>query len=702
MRLRYQLLLVSLLVLCLPWAGFQYVREIEQVMLEMQQREVLASARALALRLAEEPDLFAGADEQYSDKSIYFRGLAEPPELDGFDDDWRAWNISEVPLVGRAADAAKNKALGSTGNAAETKAWLRSGAYYQNFYLFLRIHDVSPVFLDPTIHPLHSGDYLKITPSSGAEIFVSTAAPGELHGRYLDQQNRVRSEYAVVGTWVDTAEGYNLELRIRADILDGGVALEYGDLVPGSDHARHRLELGFESGRPARFVQTSSRLQQDILVFAGEDLRLGLSNRSGWLMASAGNFAESGDNRQIEGSPRSYPLVSMFNRWLLNSADFPELDDWRSRGRFESLDVLSALVGQTRSTWFNAGDQHIARAVVPVQRGGEVLGAVVAEKTGQSVSEVSSGVFGRLIIWTLLAAAIASMGLFLYAGILSFRIRRLNDAAKGALTENLSAGVTQTQLSAKDFPVSRMSDELGDLSRGYAELLSRLAEYTDYLKTLSSKLSHELRTPLAIVRTSLDNLEHEQISEEARVYADRAAEGGVRLSAILNAMSSASRLEESIKQAESESLDLGCLIPPLVASYRDAYPQANIEAVYDANLKFPIQAAPELIVQMLDKLIDNAVDFCPAEGRILLELNLVNGLIRLKVSNDGPLLPDKMKNQLFDSLVSLRDGHSDKPNLGLGLYIVRLIVEFHQARVAARNRDDGTGVEFIIQFPAQV
>ena len=59
-----------------------------------------------------------------------------------------------------------------------------------------------------------------------------------------------------------------------------------------------------------------------------------------------------------------------------------------------------------------------------------------------------------------------------------------------------------------------------------------------------------------------------------------------------------------------------------------------------------------------------------------------------------------MRERLFESMVSVRSGEQARePHLGLGLYIVRLIAEFHGGRVAAANRDDGSGVEFTLHFP---
>jgi two-component system sensor histidine kinase ChvG len=96
---------------------------------------------------------------------------------------------------------------------------------------------------------------------------------------------------------------------------------------------------------------------------------------------------------------------------------------------------------------------------------------------------------------------------------------------------------------------------------------------------------------------------------------------------------------------------------------------------------------------MLDKLFENAASFTPTGGRITLTLDQSC----LCVSNEGPLLPASMQTQLFDSMVSVRD-QSDQVHLGLGLHIVRLIVDFHGASVRAENLQDGSGVVFIIEF----
>lgn len=114
-----------------------------------------------------------------------------------------------------------------------------------------------------------------------------------------------------------------------------------------------------------------------------------------------------------------------------------------------------------------------------------------------------------------------------------------------------------------------------------------------------------------------------------------------------------------------------------------------------------MEGVPELVAQMLDKLVDNAVDFSPPEGWIRIGLEQRSDGCLLKVANQGPGLPEEIRTNLFDSLVSLRrNGKADEPHLGLGLYIVRLIAQGHGGSVSAMDLGDGVteGVEFRVRF----
>ncbi|MGH7058398.1 MAG: sensor histidine kinase, partial [Acetobacteraceae bacterium] len=225
-------------------------------------------------------------------------------------------------------------------------------------------------------------------------------------------------------------------------------------------------------------------------------------------------------------------------------------------------------------------------------------------------------------------------------------------------------------------------------------------EYTGYLRSLAGKLAHEIRTPLTIVRSSLENLESEEVSPVARQYLERARQGSERLNAILVAMGAATRVEEAIGNAERSPFDLTPVIASAVSAYGAAFPQRRFAADLPGE-PIEIEGAPDLIVQLLDKLIDNAVDFSPAGAVITVRLRREPGAAVLEVDNPGPPLAPRSRGRLFESLWQSRSGSGgdSRPHFGLGLYIVRLIAEYHGGGVTAADLPGGEGARFGVRLP---
>ena len=155
-------------------------------------------------------------------------------------------------------------------------------------------------------------------------------------------------------------------------------------------------------------------------------------------------------------------------------------------------------------------------------------------------------------------------------------------------------------------------------------------------------------------------------------------------------------MERAIAAAEGEGFDLRALIADCAEGYRSLLAPRSLQTMLPPQ-PLSFHGAPDLIVQALDKLVDNARSFCPADGWVLIALAQTANGVEIAVANAGPCLPEAMQDRLFDSLVSLR-GAAQRgdgvPHLGFGLHVVRLIAQRHGGHARASNLAQGDGVEF--------
>ena len=179
---------------------------------------------------------------------------------------------------------------------------------------------------------------------------------------------------------------------------------------------------------------------------------------------------------------------------------------------------------------------------------------------------------------------------------------------------------------------------------------------------------------------------------------ERADDGLRRLDTILTRMAEATRLEHTLRQSEREPFDALAVLTGCVNGYTAAYPARRFE-LHAPEGPVPLAGSPDLFAQMLDKLAANAVDFASGDDAVRVVLERSEDAIVIKMSNSGPLLPPDMHERLFESMVSVRKESGTTPHLGLGLYIARLIAEFHGGKISAANREDGSGVVVTLRFP---
>ncbi len=676
MSIRYQLLAIALTTLVLPWAGCRYARELETTLRVSQENSLKAAAATIANALSAQPqrvfgDVEEGAPFAAVEGDLYVFPLPNEPLLDGYREDW---GVDAPPT-----------SLPPHGVAAR----LQAGFTERYLFLYLEVDGARFTPEPSDVHPQTDRfDRVNLTllqaDGSRASYFFATSAPGPIEGQSLagtEGAEHATLEPRLQGFWLQTARGYHLEARIPRSLLGPRLWIE---AIAGAGGGSAGF-MGAEARRGGRLFGVTAGLNGLLATFIGPGTQATVIDSNALKFGQAGSLAVSDDDavRPIEGTWYRRFVADDSSRWPLQTS---------APDRLEGRSVNDALAGRASAEWQRAGDRQapLLSAAAPIRVAARVGGAVVLEQAGDQYLELRDRALTHLFNRTLLAMSLAVAVAFGVASWISLRIGRLRQAAETAVSNDGSI--------RQGMPGSDRADEIGALARGFERLLKRLDEHTRYLRTLGGKLSHELRTPLTIVRSSLDNLESEGLRADQRGYVTRARAGALRLQSILNALGAASRVEESIKHTQRVQFDLKELLHSAVAGYRDGFPAARIELETPPGA-CAMQGAPDLIVQLLDKLIENAVDFCAAAGIITVRLTRAGSHYELAVDNDGPPIPEAMLGRLFESLFEHREGRDDRPHFGLGLYIVRLIAEFHRGTAVAANRPDLGGAVFIVRLP---
>jgi len=668
MSLRFKLLLLGLATLVLPWAGCRYAREMESALREGEQSSLQAVAQTVASSLQGRRDLLfrevppPAATGDNSDTEVA-QVPAERPEPAPTPYDLRPVLLFAQPSVdGYADEWPRSKSAWRYYARGRHEFGILTGVFERMLYVVLDVHDDHVVFDAPGASPLEPatfGDriWLGFRGPDGQEhqVFIGATGFGSVTGRRIESgeygQQAAVSEPRITGAWQPSSQGYRIELRVPLSMLGDrfGVLVDDRD-ARGADPVSYGTLRSDDLHTVGRLIVASPDLTVYLRQFLQPGLRLAVMTSDSRLLSQADALAQATEL----GAERGF-LARFYRRFV----DRP--------GARRVIDATATIYDR----------EH-----------GSAIGLLQVTQTEDRWLTLRDRALTRMLNLTLIISAIAVVAMLVFAARLAMRLSRLRAASETALTRE---GLVTT------FPETGAADELGDVARGFSTLLGRLNEYTGYLRTLAGKLAHEIRTPLTIVRSSLENLESEPLSPAAAVYVERAREGSERLNGILHAMGAATRVEEAIGSAERTRFNLIPVIDSAVSSYRTAFPQRQF-ALELPDESVEITGAPDLIVQMLDKLIDNAVDFSPDGATITVRLRLEPHAAVLEVDNPGPPLPPQSRGRLFESLWQSRVSADSRPHFGLGLYIVRLIAEFHGGDATAASLPGGSGARFAVRL----
>ena len=673
MNLKRQLFVASLLMLLIPWAGLQFVLELDDALRQQARQQLQAQAERLAATAGDQ--IIGTPVVRPGEPAIYVEPFAGNLNLDGYADDWPGYD---------EANQTRNWQRITSGKAGETALQWQAATDRRNLYLLIRVSHRQPVFFNPG-SPEQAHDRLRLwlEPSGGnlaqesgrQSWLLRTPAPGQLYG--LEEKGG-QPDYRLSGFLQGAGDGWQLELKLPMPVDRsrlGFAALWGSDQVTGVSTSVDPLPV---------LVSRNLALERQLEPQLNPGQQARLVEPAGWVIAR-----QQADSAVTAPEFDSLSPVQVIEKISLNALrglvrlyqpEPTSIETDTNRVDVEALPETSLVRHEDDSVWLLT-----TREVF----GGRTL---ILEQSLDQLLTLSGSALGSVIARSTLIIVALTLVLLGYASWLSWRITRLQRA--------VSASIDEDGRITGRVPDARSKDELGQLQRHFSLMVDRLHGYNRYLESFSRRLSHELKTPVAVVRSSLENLNHSDSEEERRQYIERAASATERLRQILHGMSEAARLEQSLDHADKEQFDLAEVAAEATAAYQalDSSHQIRYSGP-QAGCK--ITGSPELMVQLLDKLVDKARDFTPQDGLIQVGLKTTSEGLCLSVFNEGSTLPEDTTTDIFSPFVSMRDGQ-EQGHLGQGLLIVNLIADYHGAHVEARNRAQGgiDGVCFRVMIPA--
>jgi heavy metal sensor kinase len=259
--------------------------------------------------------------------------------------------------------------------------------------------------------------------------------------------------------------------------------------------------------------------------------------------------------------------------------------------------------------------------------------------------------------------------------------------------------ITQHNLSER-LPVVQSGDELERLSLALNRMISRLEDALHGSKQFVADASHELRTPLTVMRGELENLVQDaRLTLETREALGSVLEEVGRLVGIVEGLFALSRLDAGELPAPYQPVDLGELASTTAGQMALLAEDKHVNITCYAQPGVSVEGDPARLKQVIVNLLDNAIKYTPAGGRVRLSVTHSGADAVLEVSDDGIGIPEEALAHVFKRFYRVDGSRSrEQGGAGLGLSIVESICSAHGARVEVSSVP-GQGSTFRVRAP---
>lgn len=311
---------------------------------------------------------------------------------------------------------------------------------------------------------------------------------------------------------------------------------------------------------------------------------------------------------------------------------------------------------------------------------------------GRDVRELQAiqALIEQALLWGVgITAALALLGGFMLTRTTLRRLEDINDTSREIMAGDL----------ARRVPTRGTSDDFDELAGNLNAMLDEIQRLMGGIRHVSDNIAHDLRTPLTRLRHKLETLSDESLTDvDRQTKIEESIAAADQLLVTFSALLRIARIEAGGYQLQLSDIDLGELIRDAAELYEALIEEKRLKLDVRVDGRPTIHGDRDLIFQAVANLIDNALKFTPAGGKIEVSASEAGGQTFLRVADTGPGIPAEDRGTVIKRFHRLENSRST-PGSGLGLSLVSAVAKMHQAVLELSN--NAPGLKACLIFPAR-
>ena len=366
-------------------------------------------------------------------------------------------------------------------------------------------------------------------------------------------------------------------------------------------------------------------------------------------------------------------------------------DLYPPKGAHVEAEALALLppVGQVRGTRFDYEPSDFCRDNIAIVYRGLVFPDGNEVVVGLNTGYLRAAVGLLEDAHSLTAHAVLLIGVCAILAV-AYLINRLN------LIADKTREIIETGDLAQRIPLRSRRDDFGQLSTLLNTMLARIEGQMNSVRHVADNLAHDLRTPLTRLRNRLEGLRTTAAPTPQEIESLIAEADNIL--GIFNSLLHIANVEKGGRSPAFAEIAVKTLLGDLFETYEPLASERGLRLVAEAE-PVTIHGEKHLLFQALANLVDNAIKFTPSGGKVAVAASRTDAGVLVTVADSGPGIPETMREKVFERFQRM-DSSRHLPGNGLGLSLVRAVVQLHGGRI--RLADNGPGLVVLVDLPSRL